>query len=59
MVLDRSGIYTSDTFRPGIRTYAADPSDIIVSVFGAPYAAGKQSVNDVQEVLKIRDQGRY
>ena len=58
VVLDRSGIFTSDTFSPGIRTYAADPSDIIVSVFGAPQAAGEHSVNSVQEALRIRDQGK-
>jgi ABC-type cobalamin/Fe3+-siderophores transport system ATPase subunit len=58
VVLDRNGIFTSDTFSPGIRTYAADPSDIIVSVFGAPQAAGEHSVNSVQAALKMRDQGR-
>ena len=58
VVLDRTGIYTSDSFRPGIRTYAADPSDIIVSVFGAPQATGAQSVNRVLETLKIRDEER-
>ena len=58
VVLDKTGIYTSDSFRPNIRTYAADPSDIIVSVFGAPQAAGAQSVNRVQDAFKIRDEER-
>jgi ABC-type cobalamin/Fe3+-siderophores transport system ATPase subunit len=54
LVLDRGDVYTSTMFRPNIRTYAADPSDIIVSVFGAPQAAGAQSVNRIQEVLANR-----
>jgi energy-coupling factor transporter ATP-binding protein EcfA2 len=54
LVLDRGDVFTSSMFRPSIRTYAADPSDIIVSVFGAPQAAGAQSVSRVQEVLANR-----
>jgi hypothetical protein len=57
VILDRGDIYTSTTYRPGINTYAADPSDIIVSVFGSPQAAGAQSVSRVQEVFNMRDPG--
>jgi energy-coupling factor transporter ATP-binding protein EcfA2 len=58
VILDRSSIFTSDTIPPGIRTYAADPSDIIVSIFGAPQAAGAHSVNRIQEAFGIRDEER-
>jgi len=55
LVLDRGNVFTSSMFRPSIRTYAADPSDIIVSVFGAPQAAGAQSVNRIQGTLANRE----
>jgi hypothetical protein len=51
IVLNREGPYTSQAFNPSIRTFAADPSDILVHVFGAPQAAGEQSVTRIQQVL--------
>src|SRR5207248_8462418 len=54
IVLNRDGMFTSETFRPGIRTYAADPSDIIVNIFNAPQAAGAQSVERIRNALRNR-----
>ncbi|MGE0821917.1 MAG: AAA family ATPase [Candidatus Binatia bacterium] len=53
VVLDRSVNYTSSAFHPRIQTFAADPSDIMVHVFGAPQASGAQSVARIQEVLEV------
>ena len=52
VVLKREGTYTTQAFNPSIRTFAADPSDILVHVFGAPQAAGEQSVARIQQVLE-------
>jgi predicted ATPase len=54
IVLNRNGTFTSETFQPTIRTYAADPSDIIVNIFGAPQATGAQSIEAIREALNIR-----
>jgi len=35
-----------------MKTFAADPSDIMVHVFGAPQAAGAQSVKTIQDALQ-------
>jgi predicted ATPase len=51
IVLNREGPYTNQAFNPSIQTFAADPSDILVHVFGAPQAAGEQSVTRIQKVL--------
>ena len=51
VVLDRGINYTSHSFKPRMQTFAADPSDIMVHVFGAPQAAGAQSVARIQQVL--------
>jgi hypothetical protein len=51
IVLKREGPYTTQAFNPSIRTFAADPSDILVHVFGAPQASGEQSVTRIQTVL--------
>ena len=51
IVLNREGTYTSQTIQPTLHTYAADPSDIIVSIFNAPEAAGAQSVNQIRQAL--------
>jgi hypothetical protein len=53
VVLDRGVNYTSYAFHPRIKTFAADPSDIMVHVFGAPQASGAQSVARIQEVLEV------
>jgi len=52
IVLNRNGTFTSETFQPTIRTYAADPSDIIVNIFNAPEATGAQSVDRIREALR-------
>jgi hypothetical protein len=54
VVLNRNGTFTSETFQPNIRTYAADPSDIIVNIFGAPQATGAQSIEAIRDALNIR-----
>jgi hypothetical protein len=51
-VLNRTGTFTTETIQPTIRTYAADPSDIIVSIFNAPEAAGAQSVDEIRQALR-------
>ena len=51
IVLNREGPYATQAFNPSIHTFAADPSDILVHVFGAPQAAGEQSVTRIQQVL--------
>jgi predicted ATP-binding protein involved in virulence len=51
IVLNRDGPYTTQAFNPSIRTFAADPSDILVHVFGAPQASGEQSMTRLQQIL--------
>jgi predicted ATPase len=50
-VLQRPHTYTEKATPPGIRTLGADPSDIIVYVFGAPAAAGAQSTGYIQNKI--------
>ncbi len=52
IVLDRNADYTSNAFHPGFRTFAADPSDIMVHVFGAPYPAGALSVQRIEQEIE-------
>jgi predicted ATP-binding protein involved in virulence len=52
VVLNRGPNFTSLASRPGMQTFAADPSDIMVHVFGAPVAAGAQSVARIEQALK-------
>ena len=54
IVLDRKELYTSDAFNPSIETLAADPSDIIVHVFGAPQATGAKSIDLIRQALSNR-----
>jgi uncharacterized protein (UPF0332 family) len=51
IILKREGPYTTQAFNPFIQTFAADPSDILVHVFGGPQALGEQSVTRIQTVL--------
>jgi hypothetical protein len=44
--------YTEEAVRPGVRTFASDPSDILVQVFGAEQAAGAKAADDVTELLR-------
>lgn len=52
IVFDRNGNYTDTAINPAIRTFAADPSDIMVHVFGAPHPAGESSVERIEQELK-------
>jgi predicted ATP-binding protein involved in virulence len=52
MILQRDANFTSHASHPGMQTFAADPSDIMVHVFGAPVAAGAQSVARIETALK-------
>jgi ABC-type multidrug transport system ATPase subunit len=52
IVLDRNGSYTDTAINPAIRTLAADPSDIMVHVFGAPHPAGEASVERIERELE-------
>ncbi|MEH2355711.1 AAA family ATPase [Nostoc sp.] len=51
IILNRVSSYTSSTVELDFNTFAADPSDIIVHVFKAPYAAGQRSVSYIQQTL--------
>lgn len=51
-VLERSDDgYTRRPLPPGVPTFAGDPSDVLVNVFGAEAAAGAKSVDEVREAL--------
>ncbi len=51
-VLDRSDDgYTRKPLPPGVPTFAGDPSDVMVHVFGVEAAAGAKSVDEVREAL--------
>lgn len=57
LVLHRGDTYTEQSGTPRIPTLAADPSDIIVHVFQAPYATGAYAVNQVRQTLdEVGDQ---
>lgn len=51
LVLERQDLVTSTTNIPQIQTFGADPSDIMLHVFGAPYAEGAYSVNEIENWL--------
>lgn len=51
LVLERQDLLTSATSIPRIQTFGADPSEIMVHVFGAPYAEGAYSVNEIENWL--------
>jgi len=51
LVLERQDLVTSATSIPRIQTFGADPSEIMVHVFGAPYAEGAYSVNEIENWL--------
>lgn len=61
VILKREGKYTSDFSHPRMQTFAADPSDILVHVFGAPYATGAYSVEQIKEVTgrRISARGKF
>ena len=49
--LGRNANYTSVAINPTLKTFGADPSDIMVHVFNAPHAAGERSVSYIQRIL--------
>lgn len=51
LVLERQDLVTSAASIPRIQTFGADPSEIMVHVFGAPYAEGAYSVNEIENWL--------
>jgi predicted ATPase len=55
IVLERQGALTGSADPPTIPTLAADPSDIMVHVFGAPYASGEKAVRHIQRLLTEGD----
>lgn len=57
LILEREGLYTGTTRMPKIKTFGADPSEIMVHVFGAPYATGEYSVTKIDQWL-IDAQGK-
>jgi len=52
VLLDRQGVYTSNTYNPATRTLAADPGDVMVHVFGAPYPTGALAVSRISKLLE-------
>jgi hypothetical protein len=57
LVLYREHTHTEKSANPSINTLAADPSDIMVHVFQAPYATGQHAIDRVQMIeRKINDQ---
>ncbi|NEP59158.1 MAG: AAA family ATPase [Symploca sp. SIO2G7] len=51
VVLDRNGNYTRNSFPPRLRTFGADPSDIMVHVFDTLHPAGALSVQRIEQEL--------
>jgi hypothetical protein len=51
LILERQNLFTNGTSMPRIQTFGADPSEIMVHVFGAPHATGQYSVNEIEEWL--------
>jgi len=56
LILKRRNGYTSNTVLTSLETLGADPSDIIVSVFGASSAAGARGVNRIKQELERVEQ---
>jgi ABC-type uncharacterized transport system ATPase subunit len=51
VVLDRNANYTENSFHPGLKTFGADPGDIMVHVFGTQYPMGAFSVHRIEQEL--------
>jgi ABC-type Mn2+/Zn2+ transport system ATPase subunit len=51
VVLERTGAFVSTSKRPRVQTLAAEPGDIMVHVFGTPYATGQRAVDLVLGTL--------
>jgi predicted ATPase len=52
LILERSGLLSDTVKVPAMQTFGADPSDIMVHVFGAPHAMGEYSVEESKHWLK-------
>lgn len=52
ILLNRRGPFTDSADHPSVRTLAADPSDIMVHVFGTPYASGERAVSHILQELE-------
>jgi len=48
LILERQDLLTSMISMPRIQTFGADPSDIMVHVFGARYASGEYSADEIE-----------
>jgi ABC-type nitrate/sulfonate/bicarbonate transport system ATPase subunit len=57
VVLNRTSSYTSSALQPSLKTFAADPSEIMIHVFQAPHAAGARSVQYIQDKLSESSNG--
>lgn len=58
-ILQRENDYTERAYPPNIQTLGADPSDILVQVFGAENAVGAQSVAYILQTIREARQQRY
>lgn len=58
LVLERQDLFTSTTNIPRIQTFGADPGDIMIHVFGAPYATGQHSVDEFTTWIAQAQQGK-
>jgi energy-coupling factor transporter ATP-binding protein EcfA2 len=52
VILNRGANYTDQSSLPRVRTFASNPSDIMVHVFGAPQAAGALSAELIHRALQ-------
>lgn len=52
-VLQREKDHTSYALPPALRTFGADPSDIMITVFGAENATGAQSVDAIEREINL------
>ncbi len=53
-VLQREKDHTSYALPPALRTFGADPSDIMITVFGAENATGAQSIDSIEDIINLR-----
>jgi hypothetical protein len=52
LILEREGLYTNTIRMPKIKTFGADPSEIMVHVFETHHASGQYSVNEIGKWLE-------
>jgi predicted ATP-binding protein involved in virulence len=51
VILNRTSSYTDSATSASFKTFAADPSEIMIHIFDAPHAAGDRSVAYIQSIL--------